>query len=66
MISGPNTGEAIATFRTAAEILREHEGLIFNHNEAILYRWVERLDPALFEAAYQQAKAFDDLLDAWR
>ena len=40
---------ALATFRTAAEILRERPGLIFNHNEAILYRWVERYDPPLFE-----------------
>ena len=40
--------EAVATFRTAARILREHPSLIFNHNEAILYQWVERLDPGLF------------------
>jgi len=41
--------EALATFRTAAEILNEHDSLIFCHNEAILYRWVERFDPALFD-----------------
>jgi alpha-mannosidase len=41
--------EALATFRTAAEILNEHGGLIFCHNEAVLYRWVERFDPALFD-----------------
>ena len=41
-------GEAVATFRTAANLLREHPGFIFNHNEAVLYGWVERLDPALF------------------
>jgi alpha-mannosidase len=41
--------EAIATFGTAAVLLREHKKFIFNHNEAILYRWVERYDPALFE-----------------
>jgi len=40
--------EAISTFRSAAEILNEHPGLIFCHNEAVLYRWVERLDPTLF------------------
>jgi alpha-mannosidase len=40
--------EAISTFQTAAKILREHPGLIFCHNEAVLYRWVERLDPVLF------------------
>jgi len=40
--------ESIATFRNAAVLLREHKRFIFNHNEAILYRWVERYDPALF------------------
>ncbi len=42
-------GEAMATFRTAARLLREHPHFIFNHNEAALYRWVEGLDPSLFQ-----------------
>ena len=41
--------EALATFRTAVEILNEHERLVFCHNEAVLYQWVERYDPALFK-----------------
>ncbi len=41
--------EALATFRSAFNILGEHPGLIFCHNEAVLYRWVERYDPPLFE-----------------
>ena len=41
--------EAVATFRTAARLLREHPRLVFNHNEALLYGWVERLDPELFK-----------------
>jgi alpha-mannosidase len=40
--------EALATFRNAVDILGEHAGLIFCHNEAVLYQWVERLDPGLF------------------
>ncbi len=40
--------EALSTFRSAAAILGERPDLVFNHNEAVLYRWVERLDPALF------------------
>jgi alpha-mannosidase len=40
--------EALATFRNAVEILDEHPSLIFCHNEAVLYEWAERLDPALF------------------
>jgi alpha-mannosidase len=41
--------EALATFRTAVGLLREHPRLIFNHNEAVLYQWVERLDARLFD-----------------
>jgi len=41
--------EALATFRNAADLLDEHPGFIFCHNEAVLYQWAERLDPALFE-----------------
>jgi alpha-mannosidase len=40
--------EAIATFRNAATLLCEHKEFIFNHNEAVLYRWVEKYDPVLF------------------
>ena len=40
--------EALSTFGTAVELLKEHDGFIFNHNEAILYQWVKRYDPALF------------------
>jgi alpha-mannosidase len=41
--------EALATFRNAVDILDGHPSLIFCHNEAALYQWVERFDPALFE-----------------
>jgi alpha-mannosidase len=40
--------EALMTFRNAAEILDEYPELIFNHNEAILYQWVQQYDPQLF------------------
>ncbi|MCX6560707.1 MAG: hypothetical protein NTZ26_09335 [Candidatus Aminicenantes bacterium] len=49
--------EALATFRIAAEILAEHPDLIFCHNEAVLYRWIERLDPALFGTIRRLVKA---------
>ena len=48
--------EAVATFRTAAVLLGEHKRLIFNHNEAVLYQWVERLDPALFREIQELAR----------
>jgi alpha-mannosidase len=40
--------EALSTFGNAVELLGEHGSLIFNHNEAVLYRWVQRHDRALF------------------
>jgi len=49
--------EALATFRNAADILDEHPGLIFCHNEAWLYQHVERLDPELFAAIRRHVEA---------
>ena len=40
--------EAISTFRVAADFCEEYEGFIFNHNEVILYKWVEQYEPELF------------------
>jgi len=39
---------AISTFRVAADLCETFEGFIFNHNEAILYQWVEEYEPDLF------------------
>ena len=39
---------ALATFRSAADLAEAHEGFVFCHNEAILYRWIERFEPTLF------------------
>ncbi len=41
--------EAISTFRTAADLCEAYDGFIFNHNEVVLYQWVEEYDPALFK-----------------
>ena len=41
--------EALSTFRIAADFCEEFDGFIFNHNEALLYEWVEEYEPALFE-----------------
>ena len=40
--------EALSTFSTAVGLLKEHPTLIFNHNEALLYRWVKDYAPGLF------------------
>ncbi len=49
--------EAIATFRVAAELLKEYPEFIFVHNEALLYEWVERFEPDLFEDIRALVKA---------
>ena len=41
--------EALSTFRIAADFCEKHEGFVFNHNESVLYRWVEEYEPELFE-----------------
>lgn len=41
--------ETISTFRVAADFCEEYDGFVFNHNEALLYEWVEEYDPNLFK-----------------
>lgn len=40
--------EALSTFRTAVEFCENSDGFVFNHNEALLYQWVEEFEPDLF------------------
>lgn len=40
--------EAISTFRVAADFCEKYDGFIFNHNESLLYEWVEEYEPELF------------------
>lgn len=42
-------GAAISTFRTAVEICESEDGFVFNHNEAVLYQWIEEYAPELFQ-----------------
>ncbi len=49
--------EALSTFRIAAKFCREYDGFVFNHNEAILYKWVEEYEPELFEEIQELVKA---------
>ncbi len=52
-------GCAISTFRVAAEMAEDenNNSFVFNHNEAILYRFIEKLDPELFERISKLVKA---------
>lgn len=40
--------EAISTFRVAADFCEQFDGFVFNHNEVVLYQWVQEYEPALF------------------
>ncbi|MFC5407151.1 glycoside hydrolase family 38 C-terminal domain-containing protein [Cohnella soli] len=48
---------AVSTFRAAADFCEEFDGYIFNHNEVILYQWIEEYEPALFERIRRLVKA---------
>ena len=48
--------EAISTFRVAADFCERHDGFVFNHNESVLYEWVEEYEPALFERIQKLVK----------
>ncbi|MHB1152939.1 MAG: glycoside hydrolase family 38 N-terminal domain-containing protein [Eubacteriales bacterium] len=41
-------GVALSTFKIAADLCEEFDAFIFNHNEAILYEWIEEYDIELF------------------
>jgi alpha-mannosidase len=49
--------EAMSTFRVAAELCEKDEAFIFNHNEVILYQWIQEYEPALFERIRKLVKA---------
>jgi alpha-mannosidase len=49
-------GEALATFRAAASLCQEFRTFVFNHNEAILYHWVETYEPSLFKKIQRLVK----------
>ena len=49
--------EALSTFRTAADLCEEFEGFVFNHNEVILYKWVEEYEPELFKRIQRLVRA---------
>lgn len=50
-------GAAITTFSAACDFLDEYDGLIFNHNEAVLYQWIETYAPALFSRIRKHVEA---------
>lgn len=49
--------ETVSTFRVAAKFCEKYEGFIFNHNESVLYEWIEEYEPELFERIKKLVKA---------
>lgn len=49
-------GEALSTFRIAADFCENYNGFVFNHNEALLYEWVEEFEPELFKRIQELVK----------
>ncbi len=49
--------ETLSTFRTAADLCEKYDAFIFNHNEVILYQWVETYEPELFARIQKLVKA---------
>ncbi len=48
---------ALSTFRCAADFCDEFDGFVFNHNESLLYKWIEEYEPALFERIRAHVKS---------
>lgn len=48
--------EAVSTFRVAADMCEQFNSFIFNHNEVILYQWVEEYEPELFRRIQRLVK----------
>lgn len=48
--------EALSTFRVSVEMIEKYGSFIFNHNEAILYEWVEKYEPKLFAKIQKYVK----------
>lgn len=48
--------EALSTFRTASDLIDEYPDFKFNHNESLLYEWIEENDPELFQRIRRQVK----------
>lgn len=48
--------EAVSTFRVAADFCEKYDNFIFNHNESVLYEWVEEHEPELFKRIQKLVK----------
>jgi alpha-mannosidase len=42
-------GEVLQTFRSALDRLKEYDDFVFTRSSAAYYKWVEDIDPEMFE-----------------
>lgn len=49
-------GEVLQTFRSAVDRLNEYKGFIFTCSSAAYYKWVEEIDPGLFEEICEKVR----------
>ncbi|MCJ8329001.1 MAG: hypothetical protein HRT89_03820 [Lentisphaeria bacterium] len=49
--------EAFATYRIAADFAEKHKSFIFNHNESLLYAFIQKHEPELHERIKKLVKA---------
>ena len=47
----------LSTFRVAADFCEEFDNFVFNHNEAMLYKWIEEYDLPLFKRIQKRVHA---------
>jgi len=48
--------EALSTYKVAADFCDMYPDYVFNHNESVLYEWVEEYDPELFVRIQEHVK----------
>lgn len=48
--------ETLSTYKIAADFCEQYDGFVFNHNEVLLYRWVEKYEPTLFKRIQKLVK----------
>lgn len=48
--------EVLSTYRVAADFCENYPDFIFNHNESVLYEWVEEYDKELFQKIQKLVK----------
>jgi alpha-mannosidase len=58
--------ETLSTFRTAVRFCEKYNDFVFCHNESLLYEWVEKFEPSLFDRIrYQVNEGRWHIMGGW-